>query len=149
MPRTRDGGMSSLRHISLTMEKSSVFAAGEPRKASMGMPSQPGALPLRNTRRQVSSSWEVTSSESLSSTMVSGAYAAPGTSAHSNFLPRKCCQASSSCRASVSGSPLAALVGMTYPPRFHRPASAFVSRATSHVFPTRFAASMSLTRSAM
>ena len=76
------GGITSVCHIRRTIAKSSCFAAGEPRYASMGIPSQPGALLSCSTRRHVSSSSSVTSPSSSSA--VTGAYAAPG-------LPRNSC----------------------------------------------------------
>ena len=44
IPRTRAGGITSVDHISRTIVKSSCFAAGKPRYASIGIPAQPGAL---------------------------------------------------------------------------------------------------------
>ena len=62
---------------------------------------------------------------------ISGAYAASGISAHVNFLPGNCCQASSSCFDSVSGLPSTVLVNMMFLLCFSLPVSNFVSRATS------------------
>ena len=126
-------------HIRRTVAKSSCFAAGEPRYASMGMPSQPGALLSCSTRKHSSSASSSSSvtSPSLLSSAVTGAHAAPGISAHVNFLPRNSCQLLRLVQRLAVDN-----LGC-FPRCFPLPVGTFVSRATSRTLPTRFAASMS------
>ena len=139
MPRTRFAGMRSVFHIRRQIRKSSFVASSDPRYASIGTSSHPGALPMRSASRHILNSSSLSSSYSAVRHSKDLFLSASGLA---NFAPKNVDHSSSSRLCVTSRLPLRSLDGLTS--RDSRLSDIRrVSLDTSLLLPPRSAISMS------
>ena len=140
MPRTSSGGIRSVCHMRRQMRNSSFVASTDPRYASTGTLSHPGAMPNRRASIHLCSSSSPSSSSSAVKHSRDLFLSASGLA---NFAPRNLDHSSRSWSYVTSRSPLRSLDGLILRVCL-LPESRRVSLDTSRLLPQRSAASISL-----